>query len=170
MTLATDPIDDHGHDRDLFWLAFRYVAGDLGEARAAVFERRLGDDQTAREAVAEAVLLAGAVTRAAAVARRDRPRSYRVVLALAASLLFAAGLIFSQQLSRKGTAVDEGALALTWSGLVQDAGVMVDPSDPLDDAPLIDAPDAETVDAPPPWLVEAAALPASDAAKEGQGS
>ncbi len=170
MTLATDPLDDHGYDRDLAWLAFRYVAGDLGEAQAAVFERRLGDDQAAREAVAEAVMLACAVARAAAAARRDQSRTYRVVLALAASLLLAAGLIFSQQSSRKGTASDEGALALTWSGLAQDAGVVVDPSDPLDDTPLIDTPDAESVEAPPPWLVEAAALPVPDAAKEGRGS
>src|SRR3982751_6411866 len=117
MTLATDRIDDHGHERDLAWLAFRYVAGDLGEAQAAVFERRLGDDQAAREAVAEAVLLAGAVARAGAEARRDASWRYRVVLALPATLLVTAGLIYSQRPSREGTARDssERALALTWS-------------------------------------------------------
>jgi hypothetical protein len=46
---------------DVAWLAFRYVAGELGPDEADAFERRLDQDQAAREAVAEAVLLTEAV-------------------------------------------------------------------------------------------------------------
>jgi hypothetical protein len=48
-------------ESDLPWLAFRYVAGELAGDETAAFERRLDEDQGAREAVAEAVELAGAV-------------------------------------------------------------------------------------------------------------
>ncbi len=46
---------------DLAWLAFVYVSGELTHAEAEAFERRLAQDQAAREAVAEAVALIGAV-------------------------------------------------------------------------------------------------------------
>src|SRR5215210_2724211 len=55
MPLPTDP------QSDLPWLASRYVAGELAGDEAAAFERRLDADQGAREAVAEAVELTGAV-------------------------------------------------------------------------------------------------------------
>lgn len=44
--------------RDLDWLAFRYLAGELGPQEYDAFERRLADDQIAREAVASAMDLA----------------------------------------------------------------------------------------------------------------
>jgi len=46
---------------DLDWLAFRYVAGELTPDQTTQFERRLADDQTARDAVAETVGLAQAI-------------------------------------------------------------------------------------------------------------
>ena len=46
---------------DLAWLAFRYVAGELTADDEHRFERRLADDQTAREAVEEAVALHEAI-------------------------------------------------------------------------------------------------------------
>ncbi len=42
---------------DLDWQAFCYVSGELSSAEQRDFEERLGDDQTAREAVARAVAL-----------------------------------------------------------------------------------------------------------------
>jgi anti-sigma factor RsiW len=48
-------------DTDLCWLALRYVSGELDRDQAEAFERRLDQDQAAREAVAEAVALAGAI-------------------------------------------------------------------------------------------------------------
>src|SRR4051794_32674415 len=58
-----------GPDSDRCWLAFRYVAGEMTGDEAASFEERLGRDQSAREAVAEAVELAGAVFLATSLAR-----------------------------------------------------------------------------------------------------
>ncbi len=40
---------------DVNWTAFRYVANELAPAEASEFESRLGEDQAAREAVAQAV-------------------------------------------------------------------------------------------------------------------
>src|SRR5882757_3443521 len=48
-------------DPDLLLRALRYVTGELGSDEEAAFERRLDEDQGAREAVAEAVALAGAI-------------------------------------------------------------------------------------------------------------
>ncbi len=44
--------------RDLDWLAFRYLAGELGPQECGAFERRLAEDQMARESVASAMDLA----------------------------------------------------------------------------------------------------------------
>jgi anti-sigma-K factor RskA len=45
-------------DENLSWLALLYASGELDEAQAAVFEKRLGNDQQAREALTVAVQLA----------------------------------------------------------------------------------------------------------------
>jgi anti-sigma-K factor RskA len=45
-------------DENLSWLALLYASGELDEAHAAVFEKRLGNDQEAREALTVAVQLA----------------------------------------------------------------------------------------------------------------
>ena len=49
------------HDSEILWLAFRYVAGELAPDEAESFEHCLDQDQEAREAVARAVELTGAV-------------------------------------------------------------------------------------------------------------
>jgi hypothetical protein len=41
--------------RELDWLAFRYIAGELSPQERDAFEQRLAEDQTAREAVASAM-------------------------------------------------------------------------------------------------------------------
>jgi len=51
----------HEKREDLDWLAFCYVADELSGDELEVFERRLADDQKAREAVARAVELTRAV-------------------------------------------------------------------------------------------------------------
>jgi hypothetical protein len=50
---------------DLDWLAFQYTIDELSPADAAQFEARLADEQAAREALAQAVLLGQALRRAA---------------------------------------------------------------------------------------------------------
>lgn len=57
---------------ELFWTAVQYAAGDLGDEAAVEFEQRLETDQTAREALAEAVALSEAVAQAEAVVRAER--------------------------------------------------------------------------------------------------
>src|SRR5688500_9090345 len=53
-----NPGEMNPEQTDLQWLAFQYIAGELSEGDMAEFEARLGSDQVAREAVAEAVELA----------------------------------------------------------------------------------------------------------------
>jgi hypothetical protein len=51
--------DDRGSKDDgLAWLALLYAGGELDPAEAALFEQRLAGDQQAREALAQAALLA----------------------------------------------------------------------------------------------------------------
>ena len=68
--MATYPDKDRpaigADERELFWLAFCYTAGELSAAQAVEFEARLETDQRAREAVAEAVELAAAARIASA--------------------------------------------------------------------------------------------------------
>src|SRR4051812_7029606 len=109
-------------DADLRWTAFLYVTGDLSSVEEAAFELRLADDQAAREAVGEAVELAGALSTTEPGAW-GRPRSGRFparrvltwsALAAAASLVVAG--LWSL---RQGPAVSPDAteVAIAWSGL-----------------------------------------------------
>ena len=56
--------------RELSWLAFRYVSGEMSSAEAADFEARLADDELACVAVAEAVQLNEVVFAALDIAHR----------------------------------------------------------------------------------------------------
>lgn len=58
----------HQNQADLEWLAFQYVSEELSAEDVALFEERLAVDQTAREAVAEAMLLLQAVSAGARIA------------------------------------------------------------------------------------------------------
>ena len=60
-------------ERELFWQAFCYVAGELSADAAEQFEARLEVDQRAREAVAQAVELAAAARSAEGLVVPDRP-------------------------------------------------------------------------------------------------
>jgi hypothetical protein len=119
---------------DLDWLAFRYVAAELSPGESREFERRLEQDQEAREAVGRIVEVTCAVRsldwdaapRVASVQRR-RPWYHRPGVQLAAGL--ALGLAFAllvwgpprgeqagQQNGRlAGAAVPPAELALVWS-------------------------------------------------------
>jgi ferric-dicitrate binding protein FerR (iron transport regulator) len=91
----------HNLNDELDWLAFQYVAGELTADEEEQFERRLAEDQTAREAVERAVELKEAIQLASASwvpARRTQRRlavrrSLAWAGALAASLLLAIGLL-----------------------------------------------------------------------------
>lgn len=86
-----------GHD-ELHWLAFRYATGEMTAEEEQDFERRLADDQLAREAVEQAVELSEAVRLAEVEAPRvyllrptPRVRSPAVWTTAAAALLLVIG-------------------------------------------------------------------------------
>jgi hypothetical protein len=168
-------------DDELAWLAFQYVAGDLDPDESAAFERRLDREQSAREAVAEAVALVAGVVHAAPALRstpRLRSRVRRaVVVALASAaclaLAVALGLVEFRPRgnapdTRSSTPGGRSAVALTWSGLRQDAAEtprLDDPTAAIDDpeadmvTPVVTTADAsDLVEGLPAWLIEAASL------------
>jgi hypothetical protein len=168
-------------DDDLAWLAFRYVAGDLNPDESAAFEHRLDRDQPAREAVAEAVALMAGVVRAVPASRSTPRLRSRVRRAVAVALASAACLALALaprlvDFRPRGDAPDARtaapgagpAVALTWSGLRQEAAETPRPDDPtaaLDDpeadtvTPLETTADAgDLVEGLPAWLIDAASL------------
>src|SRR6478752_6220333 len=91
---------------DLLLLAVRYIAGDMPDDELAVFECRLGHDQAAREAVAQAVELAGAFAQLPSATPELLPIAGprlrlkpMAIAAAAACLVIAAGVTFY---SRRG--------------------------------------------------------------------
>jgi hypothetical protein len=159
-------------DADLPWTAYLYVTGELPAIEEAAFELRLAEDQVAREAVAEAVELAGAL---AAVEPRDwtrhRERPIRRVLAWSA-LAAAASLVVASLWGLRAipsVPPDTTEVAIAWSGLRRlDAigGGEVDFIALTDEShPTVDL-DAPSDPALPSWLLTAAAEPRLDAPQE----
>lgn len=172
---------------DLHWLAFRYVAAELGGDEAAAFERRLVEDQGAREAVAAAVELAGAVAVLAPDVLAFRPVRRRPVrhalgwmAAGAAACLAAVVGLHTLSPSAPGpvapvppapvTEADTTAqaeVALAWSGLRRDDDepgtaellAWLDEPAPGEAEGVVPADPAATAEGTPPsWLLEAASL------------
>ena len=105
---------------DLPWTAFLYVNGDLTPDQASSFERRLDDDQEAREAVAEAVELAGALALVGPEFAPRRRSTARRALLGAASMAAAAGLLLAISSSFRPiepVPPDASRVAQAWSGL-----------------------------------------------------
>jgi anti-sigma-K factor RskA len=105
-------------ESDLHWTAFLYVSGELTPEESSAFERRLDEDQDAREAVASAVELSGAL----ALLGPDRSlkiparRIWRWAIPLAAAACLAAAVLpFSRAPRPTSPAASEVAEA--WSGL-----------------------------------------------------
>src|SRR3954468_7171783 len=126
---------------DLLLLAVRYIAGELPDDELAAFESRLERDQAAREAVAQAVELAGAVAQlppaTADVSSMPRPRRLPLrmaAVAAAACLVIAAGVVLrarhetpaSPQAPPVTATNPPGSVALAWSGLRQSGEIDVD--------------------------------------------
>ncbi len=145
------------------WTAFRYALGELPDAEAAAFERRLLDDQAAREAVALAVELVGALAIVGAeqpsplpAPVRDRRRRFAPWAPLAtAAAVFAAALAWTGQAPRPGP--DASRVASAWSGLRDRPGPDLDDElpGPIEAEPTLDRP-------LPSWLVAGAAGPVED--------
>ncbi len=144
---------------DLRWTAFLYVAGEMSADQEVAFERALDDDQAAREAVAGAVELAGAVAiveggRMSALRPRRRALARSAILSAAACLAVAVAPSFWS--TRTGPP-DASAVARAWSGIRGDGASAVEPewSTPAEEPPEAAEPDR----APPSWLLTATSAP-----------
>ena len=171
----------HEPEPDLHWTAFLYISGELTPDESSSFEIRLADDQEAREAVTEAVELAGALAVVGpefAPGRRSRIRRFFIgatALAAAAGLLLAISLAFR---SIGPVQPDASEVALAWSGLR--GGVDADWASFVAESPATQATgpgqvvgedvEAEaglsTERALPSWLLSAASAPRDDAPRE----
>jgi hypothetical protein len=163
-------------ESDLHWTAFLYSSGDLPLDEAERFEARLADDQAARDALADAVELAGAL---AIVAPEFRPRRRligRRILFAASAFAAAACLVlaFSSWLLRPSLQdrPDASEVALAWSSLRGGADVdwlALPTGSPMAEAAQID-PEVEvepsTDRALPSWLLSAASAPLDDTKEE----
>ncbi|WP_406700642.1 transposase [Singulisphaera sp. Ch08] len=172
---------------DLLLLAVRYISNELSDDEMAAFERLLADDQSAREAVAEAVELTLVVAQLPATTPdllplRAKRRLYRPMrLGLAAACLGAVvGLTFQYgRFADPNPAVDPSiananpnppeAVAIAWSGLRQTGEIdlvshtellawLDEPiASPSADLPSVGASALED-ELLPRWLLEAASL------------
>jgi hypothetical protein len=148
---------DPRRETDLDWAAFRYVSGELVDADRLAFEDRLEHDQAAREAVAAAVELAGAIRLVGGeppiVARRTRhPLFWGLGAAIAAGLLL--WLVPAWLATHHGQAGNEVALA--WSdlrGQVEQAGEVVE------DEAIGDEVEEEAAQDVPDWMIEVVTEP-----------
>ena len=165
-------------ESDLSWTAFLYISGDLSPEAATAFERRLADDQEAREAVAEAVELAGALALVgpewALRLTPGKSSARRRALAVAASLAAACLVLALIPAFRSTRPAESNApeVALAWSDLQGTADpdwlafVAPSASESLDPVPAVKAEvedEASTERALPSWLLTAASAPQGDA-------
>ena len=163
-------------DTELCWTALRYVCGELDADESGAFEQRLDQDQAAREAVAEAVELAGAVARLKPSAvsilappRHAGVRSFSRWAALAAASVLVTLVVRSVWISAgPGDARPSApsAVALAWSGVHEGEDETDSLLAWLDTTPTpIDTHLAAPLDSPenaeagvPDWMLAAASL------------
>jgi hypothetical protein len=162
-------------ESDLHWTAFLYVTGELGPDEASSFELLLADDQLARDAVAGAVELAGALAVVGPEFRpRRRPIGRRAFVA-AATLAAAACLVLVIAPRLRPDRPDASAVALAWSSLRGEIDFEGPASPAPESAGEIEAGDGmdgeadgdpSTGRALPSWLLSAASAPLGDAPRE----
>ncbi len=155
-----------GPEIDPNWTAFRYVLGELSTAELVAFEGRLLDDQAAREAVAAAVELAGALAVVGGepvrfpIGRRPgrgrRALAWSGVVALAATLV---AMVLPPSPDHPGTGSRPSDVALAWSRARSDAPEdsslgWMDAIERPPVADLIESDPAEPARPPAPALVD----------------
>ncbi len=164
-------------DLDLAWLAFQYVAGELTSLEHEAFEQRLDHDQSAREAVAQAVALVEALgTRPATVRFPMRRVAAMLAVAVAACLLVGVGSWFNSTGEPRSDApgastLASASVAQTWSNLRQDAEadrheLLAWLDEFSADMESESESEADTGN-PPGWLMDAASLPNGSATSPG---
>jgi ferric-dicitrate binding protein FerR (iron transport regulator) len=153
-------------ETDLHWTAFLYISGDLPPAESTSFEARLADDQEARDAVAEAVELAGALAIVGAESRpRRRSKLLRAFIA-ASALAAAACLVLTLQPGPRPTGYDRpdaSEVALAWSSLRGGADIGQLAEIEIESESEVEP---STDRALPSWLLSAASAPLDDPKEE----
>ena len=161
-------------ESDLHWTAFLYISGELAPEESSAFERLLDEDQDAREAVASAVELAGALAILGPEHTRKRParriRAWAIPLA-AAACLTAAALPFLK--AARPPSPDASEVAEAWSGLRGHSGGESDDEwiarvaeTPSAEAVELSEDDASVERALPSWLLSATSASRDDARRE----
>jgi hypothetical protein len=142
---------------DLAWLAWRYLLDELDTAARAAFEERLGHDEAAAAAFAEATQLLGAVAvagggRAPAAPRPRWLPSAVAVAALAAGLLLMTLVAMSPR-SRTRPVGRAAELVRLWSG-----GEESVTAGDADDLAGVAGMEESGLDEVPAWLLTAVAI------------
>jgi ferric-dicitrate binding protein FerR (iron transport regulator) len=157
---------------DLHILALHYALGELAGADALAFENRLETDQSAREALADAVILSSAVrqlprpTRNATPKPADRRSRIAAIIAGCAACLLVVALIKLPQgdrpVARHRTGIEATAIVGTWSELGdENLAVFDSDSDLIRDDASSDVPD---------WMVAAVLEDAEQPASRQEGT
>jgi hypothetical protein len=148
-------------------LAFQYIHDELPAAQAEQFEQRLAEDQAAREAVAEAVLLCQAVSAGAkeVIPASPERRSWRLQAAWAAigaAACLALVFLLRTPTNQPATPVAQRPqlsdltseeLALVWAASLESPeGLLVDDEEL---SLASDTRDADREVVVPPWMLEA---------------
>jgi anti-sigma factor RsiW len=165
------------HDSETLLRAFRYVAGEMAPDEAESFEQCLDQDQEAREAVARAVELTGAIAalRPESIPTLILPRRRPIGATLAIAALAAAAclswLIFNPLSQAPGPeavahrAIPSATVTLAWSTLRQEREGDKDETGALvvanDDLPTFSESDEAADTGLPLWLLDAASLAGS---------
>ena len=149
----------------LAWTAELYVLGELPDAEAEQFERRLLEDQAAREAVAAAVgLIQSLSTMRPTLAPRPRrfPMAW-VGAAAAICVVFAIAILSTPQNNELANATHSTAIAdaddwiLAWPQVLQDQAALNEfddqPSVPSEDSSVLTSTTADGDDELPAWLI-----------------
>ncbi|WP_435010180.1 hypothetical protein P12x_001414 [Tundrisphaera lichenicola] len=152
-------------DSDLHWLAFRYATGEMSDPEEVDFERMLADDQSAREALAGAVELSGAMS-ALPPKTWSRPRRFLTRRTLAWSGLAAAACLAVASLWSLGTmkteSPDAAEVAMAWSDLDRSDPIMTE----IDYPESISELEASGELAIPSWILAAAESSMDDVSQE----
>lgn len=154
------PFDDTPADDETDWLALRYLLGELSTSDAAAFEDRLGEDQTAREAVARASRLVTVLAEAPRPVEPLAPsrRTPRRVAAIFATIAAGIAAVIAwrsiadapRPVAPLATSdVDPARLVVLWSDAAESA------TDEAGSDDVDDSGDAETALVPPDWLLAA---------------
>ena len=155
-------------DQDLDWQAFRYISGEMSADELAAFERLLGVDQSAREAVARSVELLGQMSTVPGstvetVRPNRHPKIFAAVMTVAALIV----VCLSFATFREAPTDEPGRTLIALWSEPRDPDLLNDePDDESDDElAAVDGADADGLTVPG-WLVAALESSSDDTSEE----